>query len=73
MSTDLREMSQMIACLKAFGHTITNKQQVQVVIHSLFDEEWQWMKVNSPYNVEIKTFDDIAQHLLLEAKGHHKL
>ena len=68
MSAHLREMSRMIHQLKTAGHVLTNEQQVQAIIRSLPDEEWQLMKVNLRHNPQIMSFDDIARHLLLEAE-----
>ena len=68
MGRHLREMSKMITGLKAVGHTLTDEQQVQAIIRSLPNSEWQLIKINLRHNTEIKTFEDIARHLLLEAE-----
>ena len=58
-------MSNMINELRAVGHEMTDKQQVQVVIHSL-PSSWEHMRVNLTHNDNIKTFDDVARHVELE-------
>ncbi|XP_044503424.1 uncharacterized protein LOC123224005 [Mangifera indica] len=67
MKQHLREMPNMIIELKKAGHDLTDEQQVQVVIRSLPDS-WEHMKVNMTHNDNIRTFDDIARHLELEAE-----
>ena len=57
MKKNLRQMSNMISELKNVGHTLTNKQQVQVVICSL-PQIWEHMKMHLIYNENIKTLED---------------
>ena len=58
-------MSNMVKELKSAGHTLTDEQQVQVVIRSL-SNSWEHMKIHMTHNENINTFDDIARHLKLE-------
>ena len=58
-------MSNMISELRAVGHDMTDKQQVQAVIRSL-PSSWEHMCVNLTHNDNIKTFDDVARHVELE-------
>ena len=61
----LREMTKMIREFGSTGHILTEKKQVQVVIHSL-PGSWEHMKVNLTHNESIKTFDNVARHVKLE-------
>ena len=68
MKQHLRAMSSMIRELKlAIWNNLTHEQQVLVVIRSL-PSSWEMMCQNLIHNVNIKTFDDVACHLELEAK-----
>ena len=58
-------MSNMISELRAVGHEMTDKQQVQAMIHYL-RSSWEHMRVNLTHNDNIKTFDDVARHVELE-------
>ena len=57
----------MIRELKSVGNNLTDEQQVQVVIRSL-PSSWEMMCQNLTHNENIKTFDDVARHLELEAE-----
>ena len=50
MAQHLREMSNMVRELKSAGHTLTDKQQVQVVIRSL-SNSCEHMKIHTTYNL----------------------
>ena len=63
----LRAMSSMIRELKSTGNNLTDEQQVQAVIRSL-PSSWETMCQNLTHNENIKTFDDVARHLELEAE-----
>ena len=65
MKKYLQEMLNMIFKLKDMGHVLTNKQQVQAVIHSL-PHSWEHMKMHLTHNENIQTMDDIVHHLKLE-------
>ena len=65
MKKHLRQMSNMISKLKDAGHTLTNEQQVQVVIRSL-PQNWEHMKMHLTHNENIKTLEDAMRHLELE-------
>ena len=65
MRQHLTIMSNMINELRAAGHDMTDKQQVQSVIPSL-PSNWEHMRVNLTHNENIKTFDDVARHVELE-------
>ncbi|KAI9180994.1 hypothetical protein LWI28_010049 [Acer negundo] len=65
MRQHLREMSNMIRELKYVGHTLTDEQQIQVVIRSL-PNSWENMKINMTHNDNIKTFNDIPCHVELK-------
>ena len=67
MKQYLRAMSSMIRELKLAGNNLTNEQQVQAVIRSL-PSSWETMCQNLTHNKNIKTFDDVARHLELEAE-----
>ena len=67
MKQHLRAMSTMIRELKTVGNNLTDEQQVQVVIRSL-PSSWETMSQNMTHNENIKSFDDVARHLELEAK-----
>ncbi|KAM7465477.1 hypothetical protein LguiB_013039 [Lonicera macranthoides] len=67
MKQHLRQMSTMIRELKAAGNNLSDEQQVQAGIRSLPDS-WEHMRVNMTHNENIKTFDDLARHLELEAE-----
>ena len=58
-------MSNMINKLRAIGHEMINKQQVQAVIRSL-SNNWEHMRVKLTHNENIKIFDDVACHVELE-------
>ena len=65
MKQHLTIMSNMISELRSAGHQLTDKQQVQVMIRSL-PNAWEHLRINLTHNDEIKTFDDVAQHVELE-------
>jgi hypothetical protein len=67
MKQHLRAISTMIRELKIAGNNLTNEQQVQVVIRSL-PSSWETMSQNMTHNENIKSFDDVARHLELEAE-----
>ena len=67
MKQHLRAMSSMIRELKSAGNNLTDEQQVQAMIRSL-PSSWEMMCQNLTHNENIKTFDDVARHLELEAK-----
>ena len=58
-------MSNMISELRSAGHQLTDEKQVQAVIRSL-PNAWEHLKINLTHNDNIKTFDDVAQHVELE-------
>ena len=58
-------MSNMISELRSAGHQLIDKQQVQVMIRSL-PNAWEHLRINLTHNDNIKTFDDVAQHVELE-------
>jgi hypothetical protein len=60
-------MSTMIRELKTAGNNLTDEQQVQAVIRSL-PSSWETMSQNMTHNEYIKSFDDVARHLELEAE-----
>uniref|UniRef100_A0A2N9GE70 CCHC-type domain-containing protein n=1 Tax=Fagus sylvatica TaxID=28930 RepID=A0A2N9GE70_FAGSY len=64
----LRVMSTMIRELKTAGNNLTDEQQVQAVIRSL-PSSWETMSQNMTHNENIKSFDDVASHLELEAEA----
>ena len=55
----------MIRELKSVGHNISDEQQVQVVIRSL-PASWEYMKIHMIHKENIKSFEDIEHHLVLE-------
>ena len=57
MKKHLRQMSNMISELKNVDHTLTNKQQLQVIIRSL-PQSWEHMKMHLTHNENIKTLED---------------
>lgn len=61
----VRIMSTVIRELKLVGHILSNEQQVQASIRSLF-YNWEHLKVNLTHNDSIKTFADAACHVELE-------
>ena len=65
MKKHFRQMSNMISELKDAGHTLTDEQQVQVVIHSL-PQSKEHMKMHLIHNETIKTLEDVMRHLELE-------
>ena len=67
MKKHLRNMSNMISKLKDAGHTLTDEQQVQVVICSL-PNNWENMKMHltNTNNESIKTLEDVIHHLELK-------
>ena len=65
MKKHLRHMSNMITELKDVGHTLTNEQQVQAIVHSL-PHSWEHMKIHLTHNENIKTLEDAMRHLELE-------
>ena len=67
MKQHLKAMSSMIRELKSVGNNLIDEQQVQTVIRSL-PSSWETMCQNLTRNENIKTFDDVACHLELEAK-----
>jgi transposase InsO family protein len=67
MKQHLRVMSSMIRELKVAGNNLTDEQQVQAVIRSL-PKSWENMSQNMTHNENIKTFEDVARHLELEAE-----
>ena len=60
-------MSTMIREFKIVENSLTVEQQVQAVIRSL-PSSWETMSQNMTHNENIKSFDDVARHLELEAK-----
>jgi hypothetical protein len=60
-------MSTMIRELKTTENNLTDEQQVQAVIRSL-PSSWETMSQNMTHNENIKSFDDVACHLELEAE-----
>ena len=64
MKKYLRHMSNMIIELKDASHTLTDEQQVQVVIHSL-PHSWEHMKMHLTHNENIKTLEDAMHHFEL--------
>lgn len=58
MRKHLRHMSNMINELKDANHELTNKQQVQVVIHSL-SQNWEYLKIYLIHNVHIQDREDV--------------
>jgi hypothetical protein len=67
MKQHLRTMSTMIRELKTAGNNLTDEQQVQAVNLSL-PSSWETMSQNMTHNENIKSFDDVARHLELEAE-----
>lgn len=67
MAQHLRVISAMIREMKAASNDLTDEQQILVVIRCLFDPSWEDVKLVLTHNEGIKTFDDISQHLELEA------
>ena len=67
ISEHLNEISKMIRELKTTCHVLINKQQVQIMIHSL-PNNWKHMKLNLTHINHIKTFTDVAQHVELKEK-----
>uniref|UniRef100_A0A2N9IJL4 CCHC-type domain-containing protein n=1 Tax=Fagus sylvatica TaxID=28930 RepID=A0A2N9IJL4_FAGSY len=67
MKQHLRAMSTMICELKTARNNLTDEQQVQAVIRSL-PSSWETMSQNMTHNENIKSFDDVARHLELEAE-----
>ena len=55
----------MISELRSVGHQLTDEQQVQAVICSILNA-WEDLRINLTQNDNIKTFDDVAQHVELE-------
>ena len=55
-------MSNMISELKGAGHELTDEQQIQDVIRSL-PNALEHLRINLTHNDNIKTFDDVAQHV----------
>lgn len=55
----------MISKLKGAGHELSDRQQVQAVIHSL-PKVWEHLRINLTHNGNAKTFDNVAQHVELE-------
>ena len=58
-------MSKIISELKGAGHDLTDEQQVQAMIRFL-PIAWEHLRINLTHNDNIKTFDDVAQHVELE-------
>ena len=65
MKKHLREMLNMICELKYASRMLIDKQQVQVVIHSL-SHSWKYKKMHLTQNKNIHTIDDVVCHLDLE-------
>ena len=61
----LTVMSNMTSELKGGGHELIDEQQVQVVIRSL-PHASEHLRINFTHNDNIKTFDDVTQHVELE-------
>ncbi|KAG5553390.1 hypothetical protein RHGRI_011316 [Rhododendron griersonianum] len=62
-------MSSMIRELKVAGNNLSDEQQVQAVIRSLHSTAvWDNMSQNLTHNENLKTFDDVERHLVLEAE-----
>ncbi|KAG5527278.1 hypothetical protein RHGRI_028242 [Rhododendron griersonianum] len=69
MKQHLRAMSSMIHELKVAGNNLSDEQQVQAVIRSLPSTTvWDNMSQNLTHNENLKTFDDVERHLVLEAE-----
>ena len=58
-------MSNMISKLRGVGHELTDEQQVQDIIRFLPSVR-EHLRINLTHNDNIKTFDDVAQHVELE-------
>ena len=58
-------LSNRISELRSVGHQLTDEQQVQSVICSILNA-WEHLRINLTQNDNIKTFDDVAQHVELE-------
>ena len=69
----LRTMQNMIRELIEAGGTLSDAQQVQVVLKSL-PPSWDTMKHTITHNDGIRTFADVARHVQLEDDrvGHTK-
>ena len=65
MRQHLTVKSNMISELKGDGHELIDEQHVQVVIRSL-PHAWEHLRINLTHNDNVKTFDDVAQHVELE-------
>ena len=74
MAEHLRTMSALIRDLKAAGNNLSNEQQVTAVIHSLPEPTRRRMKLVLTHSENIKTFDYISRHLMLEVEcmGAHQ-
>ena len=68
MAENLRTMSALIRDLKATGNNLSDEQKVTVVIHSLPEPTWGQMKLVLTHSENIKTFDYISRHLMLEVE-----
>ena len=68
MAEHLRTMSALIRHLKATGNNLFDEQQVTVVIRSLPEPTWGQMKLVLTHSENIKTFDYISRHLMLEVE-----
>ena len=58
-------MLNMISEMKGVSHELTEEQQVQAVIRSL-PNAWEHLRINLTHNDNIRTFDDVARHVVLE-------
>lgn len=63
----LREMSSKIYEFEVARNNLIDKQQVQVMICSLTNS-WETISQNLTHNENIKIFDNVSRHLILEAK-----
>jgi hypothetical protein len=67
MKQHLRAMSTMICELKTVGNNLIDEQQVQAVICSL-PSSWETISQNMTHDENIKSFNDVARHLEIEAE-----
>ena len=65
MKQHLTIMSNMISELGGASHELSDEQQVQAVIRSL-PSVWKHLCINLTHNDNIKTSDDVSQHVKLE-------
>ncbi|KAK4406484.1 hypothetical protein Sango_0654900 [Sesamum angolense] len=68
MIQHLNVMKDMILELQNSGCDLSDEQQVLVVLRSLPEQTWGYVKLVLTHNEQIKKFDSVTSHLKLEVK-----